>query len=98
MNDSTYFFLVKLLDINIWGGDLLEGEYLPKSGPAVFVSNHLGSLGPIGVVCSLPLRLYSWILADTVDPDLAPNCVRIDFVEKDFHLVPPWPFLSKYYT
>ena len=92
MNDRTYFFLVKLLDINVWGGDLLDEENLPKNGPAVFVSNHMGSLGPIGVVCSTPIRLYSWIIAETVDPLLAPDHVRIDFVEKDLHLEPPMSY------
>jgi hypothetical protein len=89
MNDLTYRMLAKMLDAFLWGGDLLDDENLPKKGPAVFIANHIGSLGPIGAVCSIPLRLYPWIIADTIDPVIAAEYVRVDFVEKELHLPMP---------
>ncbi len=90
LNDSTYHFLRFLLDANLWGGELLNADHLPSSGPAVFVSNHLGALGPIGVISSIPIRLYPWIIADMVDSRLAPDYLRVDFVERELGLRPPW--------
>jgi hypothetical protein len=89
MNDRLYFLLRRAADLNLWGGELLGGENLPRRGPAVFVANHLGALGPIGVVCSLPLRLTPWISAEMVDPALAPEYLREDFVERELGLRPP---------
>jgi 1-acyl-sn-glycerol-3-phosphate acyltransferase len=93
MNDTLYHFLTGVLDLFVWGGELVGEENLPQRGPAVFVANHLGSLGPIAAVCSIPLRLNPWIIADMVDPDLAPAYLEWDFIQRNFPLKPP---LSKY--
>lgn len=74
----------------IWGGELLGAENLPCSGPAVFVCNHLGALGPIAAFASIPFRLHFWIHADMLDPVLAPDYLRRDFVERQLHLSPPF--------
>ncbi len=64
-------------------------ENLPGHGPTVFVSNHLGALGPIAVGASLPFQLHFWIHADLLDPHLAPDYLRRDFVERQLHLNQP---------
>jgi len=89
MNDTVYQFIVGVLDMLIWGGKLEGEENLPPRGPAVFVANHLESTGPIAVCCSVPLRMYSWIIGDMVDPQRAPEWLRWDFVERTLHLEPP---------
>jgi hypothetical protein len=33
--------------------------------------------------------MYSWAIADMVDKDLAPEYLRWDFIERQFHLKPP---------
>ena len=73
----------------IWDGDLLDEENLPERGPAVFVSNHLGAMGPIAVGASLPYLLHTWIHADILDPALAPDYLRRDFVESQLRVPPP---------
>lgn len=95
MNDFTYQLLVRGLDAFLWGGELLGEENLPDKGPAVFISNHLGPLGPIGVFSSLPFRLYPWVVGEMVDPDLAPDYIRQDFVEPRLRLRPP---VSQYFS
>jgi hypothetical protein len=90
MNDSTYHFIVGMLDLLLWGGELVGEEYLPRRGPAVFVANHTAATGPIAASCSIPLRLYSWIAADMVDPGLAAAYLQWDFVEKTLHFKPPF--------
>ena len=93
MNDALYFMIVKMVDLNLWGGELVGEENLPEKGPAVFVANHLGSTGPIGVVCSIPVRFYTWTLSKTIDPIEAPEYLRVDFVEPELHLKPPLSLL-----
>lgn len=68
---------------------LLSAENLPEQGPAVFIANHLGPKGPIGTICSIHLRLYPWLVADMVDKRLAPDYLRLDFVETTLRLRPP---------
>ena len=89
MKDFSYQLIAKGLDAFLWGGELLGDENLPDEGPAVFISNHLGPLGPIGVISSLPFRLYPWVVGEMMDPVLAPDYIRVDFVELRLKLKPP---------
>lgn len=74
----------------IWGGRLVGAEGLPTHGPAVFVSNHVDALGPIAVYASMPLYLHTWMHADMLDPRLAPEYLRRDFVERQLRIPPPF--------
>jgi hypothetical protein len=87
-NDMAYHLIVSILEIFMWDGELHGGENL-QAGPAVIVANHMGSIGPVGICSSLPMRLYPWVLGATVDKVEGPENVRKDFVEKIFKLNPP---------
>jgi Acyltransferase len=89
ITDNAYHVIVEILNTFLWDGDLLGEENLPESGPAVFVANHLGPLGPIGAICSLPLRLYPWIMADMLDREKAAAYLSWDFIERVFKIKPP---------
>lgn len=90
MWDSVlYHTVASLLNLNVWGGDLVGGEELPGRGPAVYVANHDRSLGPIAVTSSLPFRVYPWVIGDMVDWEMAPAYLSRDFVEPALHLRPP---------
>lgn len=83
-----YAVLSRLLDVTVWGGQL-EGIWnLPDSGPAVFVANHAGALGPIAVTSALPMRVYPWVVGQMLDWQAAAAYLRKDFVEPVLH-VPP---------
>ena len=41
----------------------------------------------------MPVRLYPWIRMETADEDLAPDYLRLDFVEKELKLKPPLSML-----
>ncbi len=86
--DRAYHLIVSLLEAFMWDGELMGGENL-QEGPGVIVANHMGSIGPVGICSSLPMRVYPWVLGSTVDPVKAPENIRKDFVEKIFHLEPP---------
>jgi 1-acyl-sn-glycerol-3-phosphate acyltransferase len=89
MDFSLYHFATWLLDLIYWDGELLGEENLPRQGPAIFVGNHLGPDGPIGAICTIPRRCFSWVVAENVDPALAPEYLRWDFVERSLKLHPP---------
>jgi len=85
-----YQFLTGALDLFLWSGEFIGEENLPKEGPAVFIANHLGPSGPIAVACSIPLQLYPWAAGEMVDEELAPEYLRIDFVEPRLKLKLPF--------
>ena len=89
MNDGLYQFIVGTLDLFLWGGELIGEENLPRRGPAVFIANHHEAAGPIAAACSIPLRLYTWSVADMVDEEKAAAWLKWDFVERTLHLKPP---------
>ena len=88
MKNTWYRMIVGALDLFAWSGELTGEENLPRQGPAVFIANHLESIGPIAAACSIPLRRYPWIIADMLDRDLAPAYLKWDFVERNFHFRP----------
>jgi 1-acyl-sn-glycerol-3-phosphate acyltransferase len=55
-------------------------ENTRDDGPAIYVSNHLDSIGPIEVILSVPVRFYPWIIAEMTDPRRAPRYLYDDFV------------------
>jgi hypothetical protein len=89
MKEGLYQFIVGVLDLFLWGGELVGEENLPRHGPAVFIANHHEAAGPIAVACSIPLRLYAWAVADMVDQEKAAAWLKWDFVERTLHIKPP---------
>lgn len=89
MNDVTYQLIAGLLDLTLWGGQLVGEENLPCQGPAVFIANHADAIGPIAVACSIPLRMYFWIVGDMVDKERAAAYLQWDLIERQLHLRTP---------
>lgn len=61
-------------------------ENIQGSGPAIYTANHLGSLGPIQAILSVPVRFYPWVAAEMMDPARAPRYLYDDFVGPELHL------------
>lgn len=53
---------------------------LPAHGPVVITANHLGSIGPVEAILSLPQRLHPWVIAEMTDPRRAPQYLYDDFI------------------
>jgi len=66
--------------------DVVGLENIQTPGPAIFIANHLGALGPIEVIISVPVRFYPWIIADMTDFKRAPAYLFNDFVRPILHL------------
>lgn len=88
LNDRAYFLIARILEAFMWDGELVGEENL-RQGPGVIVANHLGAIGPVGICCAMPIRLYPWAKGATVDKIEGPDTVRKEFVEPVLHLKPP---------
>ncbi|HEY5984293.1 MAG TPA: hypothetical protein VIU38_12560 [Anaerolineales bacterium] len=87
--DALYAILSRTLDMMVWGGELsADSEPLP-SGPAVFVSNHAGAMGPIAVTSSVRVRFHPWVIGDMLDLQTAGPYLREDFVKPTLHVPEP---------
>ncbi|MFH2103496.1 MAG: hypothetical protein ABIJ39_09120 [Chloroflexota bacterium] len=89
MKDWLYQLLTGVLDMFVWGGELIGEENLPLDGPAVFIANHVDALGPIAVACSIPMRMNTWAIGDMLDREKSAAYLNTDFVERQLHLKPP---------
>ncbi len=59
-------------------------ENIVPHKPKLFISNHAGSIGPLSILITLPVRLHPWVIAEMVDiPRTA------DYMYKDF-ILPAW--------
>jgi hypothetical protein len=88
MNDYFYERL-RLFFYCFWHCRLVEKQNIPLKGPAVFISNHLGSYAPVAVLSAFPVRLYPWVAYQITDKKLCPGYLRMDFVESELRLRPP---------
>jgi 1-acyl-sn-glycerol-3-phosphate acyltransferase len=88
MGDHFYKLLQPVFSL-FWHCHVLDKKNIPLQGPAVFVSNHLGSYAPIAVLSAFPVRLYPWVEYQVTDSKLCPEYLRKDFVEPELHLKPP---------
>jgi hypothetical protein len=84
--DLLYGVMKPLLKVALWRGVLVGAEFLPASGPAVLIANHVGSMGPVAVAASVPIRLYPWIIADMIDPVRAAAYLLAYYVKPELHL------------
>jgi hypothetical protein len=84
--DTLYRILKAALDVTVWGGQLV-GDAGPQGGqPAVFVANHAGAIGPIGIAASMPVRLHPWVVGDMLDDAKAGAYLLKDFVKPTLHM------------
>jgi hypothetical protein len=61
-------------------------ENIHDNGPAIYVANHLGSVRPIEIMLSVPVRFYPWAIAEMTDPQRAPLYLYNDFIHPALHL------------
>ncbi len=61
-------------------------ENILTHGPAIYACNHLASEGPLAVILSLPIRFYTWTIAEMMDPQRASQYLFDDFVHPVWHL------------
>jgi len=88
MNDYFYRILQAVFSL-FCHCRLLDKKNIPDQGPAIYVSNHLGSYGPVAVLTAFPVRLYPWVDYQLTDGKLCPAHLCKDFIEPELHFGPP---------
>jgi 1-acyl-sn-glycerol-3-phosphate acyltransferase len=88
MRDLSYKCLQGIFSL-FWRCRLVDGKNITSQGPAVYVSNHLGSYGPVAVLTAFPERLYPWVDYQVADRKLCPGYLCKDFIEPELHLRGP---------
>lgn len=61
-------------------------EHINHNSSAIFIGNHVGSIGPFQAVLTLPVRLYPWAIAEMTDPARIHNYVYAHFIAPIWHL------------
>ena len=85
LTDSFVYEITRFLG-SPFSYDLIGYENILNPGPAIFITNHLGAIGPIQVILSVPIRLYPWVIAEMTDFKRAPKYLFDDFVQPVLHL------------
>ncbi len=84
-SDTFIYGLVRLLG-SPFSFDLLGYENIHTLNPALFITNHLGAIGPIQAILSLPVRLHPWVVSEMTDFERSPRYLLDDFVQPVLHL------------
>jgi 1-acyl-sn-glycerol-3-phosphate acyltransferase len=85
LTDSLVYDLARFLG-SPFSYDVVGFENIQTPGPAIYIANHLGTIGPIETILSVPVRFYPWIIAEMIDFKRAPEYMFNDFVHPVLHL------------
>ena len=78
--------LILKLKVRGWGSELRS---LASGEPLIFVSNHIGSYGPLSLLSALPLKLYPWVASEVTELKAAACRLQKEFTELELRLRPP---------
>ena len=59
------------------------------SEPAVFVSNHEDSFGPIASYLNFPVKIYPWVLYNLFEKEICAKQIEKEFLKGELHLIAP---------
>ena len=85
LTDSLVYEFLRFLGTP-FSYDVVGVENIQTPGPAIYIANHLGTIGPIETILSVPIRFYPWIIAEMTDFKRAPEYLFNDFVHPVLHL------------
>jgi 1-acyl-sn-glycerol-3-phosphate acyltransferase len=78
--------LILKLRIRGWGNAF---RHLRSGEPLIFVSNHIGTYGPVSILSALPLKVYPWVAHEVMELRKAALRLQEDFTELELKLRPP---------
>jgi len=64
-------------------------RHLAAGGPVIMVANHAGSLGPVSVITTVPVKTYPWVTHEVTDLQTVARRIQAYFLERELHLRPP---------
>jgi 1-acyl-sn-glycerol-3-phosphate acyltransferase len=78
--------LILKLRIHGWGNAF---RCLSRGEPLIFVSNHIGSYGPLSLISTLHLKLYPWVAHEVTELQKVAKRLQDEFTELELRLRPP---------
>jgi 1-acyl-sn-glycerol-3-phosphate acyltransferase len=78
--------LILKLHLRGWGHAF---RALRSGEPLVFVSNHIGSYGPVSILSALPLKVYPWVAHEMTELRRVALRLQKEFTELELKLRPP---------
>jgi 1-acyl-sn-glycerol-3-phosphate acyltransferase len=78
--------LILKLRIRGWGNAF---RCLSRGEPLIFVSNHIGSYGPLSHISALPHKLYPWVAHEVTELQKVAKRLQEEFTELELRLRPP---------
>jgi 1-acyl-sn-glycerol-3-phosphate acyltransferase len=85
LSDSFVYDVIRFI-ASPFSYDITGFENIQSPGPAIYIANHLGTVGPIETILSIPIRFYPWIIAEMTDFKRAPRYLFDDFVHPVLHM------------
>ncbi len=85
LSDSLVYDIARFIG-SPFSYDVVGFENITTPGPAIYIANHLGVIGPIETILSVPVRFYPWIIAEMLDFKQAPEYLFNDFIHPVLHL------------
>ena len=85
LTDSLVYDIARFIG-SPFSYEVVGFDNIQTPGPAIYVANHLGSIGPLAVILSVPIRFYPWVIAEMMDFKRAPRYLFDDFVHPDLHM------------
>jgi 1-acyl-sn-glycerol-3-phosphate acyltransferase len=64
-------------------------RHLAVGEPVIMVANHAGSLGPVSVITTVPVKAYPWVTHEVTDLRTVAKRIQAYFLEQELHLRPP---------
>lgn len=83
--DSLAYDIIRLLG-SPFSYEVMGIENIQTPGPAIYIANHLGPIGPLEASLSVPVRFYPWAIAEMLDFERAPLYLFNDFIHPVLHL------------
>lgn len=89
MNDWVYGCIRRIVRFFWQRPEIIGIDHIDRDRPAIFVSNHLGSFGPVLLTAHFPLGFTPWVTHEVTDRRLCPQHLEKEFVEREMHLRRP---------
>ena len=86
-------FLYKVFHFLLLNIEIHGARRIRKDEPAVFVSNHAGTFGPLSIVTAFSSQLYTWVDHEVTEKDTVEKRIKAEFLEAELHLKGPFSSL-----
>lgn len=78
--NSTFYHAIRIIGYP-FRFKVMGEEHLPRNSPLIVIANHVGEVGPIAMMLSMPFQLHPWSITEMTDKYRAPDYIYKDFIQ-----------------